>query len=109
MATPRVEQVTEPGEPARIYFHDVEGCVWRIHDRAFGPPFAELYYSHTFPNVGDPRAGYRWFVQRDGSARLYKFGKRDARLADVATLTQQLTRTQYSSTSISADDALENY
>jgi hypothetical protein len=40
MATPRVEQVRESGKPARIYFHDADGITWRVHDRAFGPPFA---------------------------------------------------------------------
>jgi hypothetical protein len=68
-----------------------------------------LYHWHTFPNVGDPRAGYRLFVAREAPARFYRFGRGEHRLADCASLALQLTKAQYPSNSISAEEALERY
>ena len=109
MGSARVEQITESGAPLRVYFHDADGNPWRIHDRAFGPPYAQPYKARTFRHVGDPRAAYRWFVRPRGSARLYKFAPRDHHLADLASLERQFRCAQYPSTPTSSDEALEQY
>lgn len=84
-------------ESLEVYFTDVAGHRWRVHDVAFGPPLAKPF-KYAQLQLGDPRARYRLFVPEDREAqrRSYDFTAAGAtRAVTLEVLIAQFGKSAY--------------
>jgi len=79
------------------YLVDGDGARYRVHDVAFGPPFAAPGKRRTMP-LESHDANHRYFVSAGGVARAYHFTKKEDRRLSVEKLTQQLSGAGFVST-----------
>lgn len=83
-------------ESLELYFTDVGGSRWRVHDVAFGPPLAKPFKYAQLP-LGDARARYRLFVpaDRDAPRRSFDFKAGGSRALTLDVVAGQFAKSAY--------------
>ena len=94
MSAPPVPPVHVDRRGEALYVTDGDGVRWRVHDVAFGPPYASQARRHRVP-LESPPANYRWLVNVAGVERCHRFERGESRALTPANLGRQLAAAGY--------------